>query len=212
MFRKLAFLVVAIALIASTGIALAAGTPTWWNNPNEYSSWRQVTTSGTAANAGGETQLITIIFDVPNDCPQNAVSKQVWQQIEWTVVTGAASLSDNVRTVAWGTDACPASTSNPYNDLDSGNMSNNGAFAPTHGYANGWERSRTINNSSPGWSPQCERIYTSFQIEPASSLNYRLEVQSLCLGPNAVTLSDLQATSMSTRERLLALLRSWLPR
>jgi hypothetical protein len=196
MSRKLVLVIAAIALLASTGIAVAAGTPAWWGNPGGlYPSWQHKDTAGTVANTGAQTQLITVIFDVPNVCPPNAASKDVWEQIEWTVNSGTASLSTGIRTIAWGPTSCPTSTSDPYTEDDSGNLTERGAFAPAHDYANGAERSRTITSSSPGWSPKCERIFTSFQVEPSSSLNYRLEVQSVCKGPLAVSLRDLSARS-----------------
>jgi hypothetical protein len=196
MLRKFVPVIAIVVLIASTGIAIAAGTPTWWDDSGAP-GWQQKVTEGEASNTGAQTQLITIIFDVPNNCPENATSKDVWEQISWTVNSGTATLSSDVRTIAWGTDACPASTSVPYNDLDSGNMVSKGAFDATPDYVDGWERSRTIASSSDGWSPKCERIFTSFQVEPSSSLNYRLEVQSVCNVPTAVGLRNLSAKASS---------------
>jgi hypothetical protein len=196
MLRKFVPVIAIVVLIASTGIAIAAGTPTWWDDSGAP-GWQQKSTEGDASNAGDETQLITIIFDVPNNCPADATSKDVWEQISWTVDSGTATLSTQLRTIAWGTDACPASTSYDYSDLDSGNMVSQGAFDATPDYENGWERSKNIPSTSDGWSPKCERIYTSFQVEPASSLSYRLEVQSVCNVPTAVGLRNLSAKASS---------------
>ena len=196
MLRKLVPVIAIVVLIASAGIAIAAGTPTWWDD-STAPGWQSKVTEGDASNVGAQTQLITIIFDVPNNCPENATSKDVWEQISWTVDEGTATLNSTIRTISWGTDACPDSTSDPYNDLDSNNMLQQGAFDATPDYENGWERSRNIPSTSPGWSPQCERILTTFQVEPGAALRYQLEVQSVCNVPTAVGLRNLSAQASS---------------
>ena len=90
-------------------------------------------------------------------------------------------------------------------------MTLKGAFTPS-GYDNGQERSGSLVDTSAAWSPKCERIWTGFQVEPGGSLNYKLDVQTVCLSPAAVTLSGLQARTISPVERLSALLQSWFQR
>lgn len=212
MRKSLIVLSVLLLTLILAAPVLAAGTPPWWDNPGgAYTSWHSKSTTGTIANSGGETQLTSIIFDVPNECPAGTTQKQVWQQISWTVTGGAASLQNSPRTIEWSQSACPASTSDPFDADDDANMTLKGAFTPS-GYDNGQERSGSLVDTSAAWSPKCERIWTTFQVGPGGSLNYKLEVQTVCLSPAAVTLSGLQARTISPVERLSALLQSWFQR
>jgi hypothetical protein len=198
MSRRLVLVIAAIALIASAGIAFAGGTPAWWNNPGGvYGSHQTYTTTGTTANTGGVTQLLTIIWDVPNVCPSNAAKKEVWQQISWNAPGGGVTLDTTQLggSLRWTTAVCPpGGTSVVLGPNTFVPMSEQLGFTPPSGYANGWERSASLT-FTPGSSPKCERIFTGFEVESTKSVEYKLEVQTVCTGPNAVSLRDLGAKS-----------------
>jgi len=80
-----------LAALAIYGVAFAAGTPSWWDNPDGYTSWTQTIGEGTVENTGGTAQEVLVVMDIDNTLiPDN--TKEVWAQIEWSVISGSGSL------------------------------------------------------------------------------------------------------------------------
>ena len=179
--------------LAFTTTGLAAGTPTWWDNPGSYSTWKKAITTSTIENTGDTGQYVIVIFDVDNDADTTA-HKEVWAQVEWTLNYGTGNLviGNNSHQIKWTSDSgqCPAGPTVPWDPPDNGMMADEGIFTPEYDYANGRELSYTINPQ-----PACERIEFKFWLGPHSKISYRMEVQTLCFNANAVTLSSLDAHS-----------------
>jgi hypothetical protein len=193
LLRTLIF--VSVTLIFTTTV-LAAGTPSWWDNPGGYSSWKTSSTTGTVTNTGTVAQYVTVIWDVDNDYLDNAY-KDVWAQVEWTLVqgTGYFDTTDYSHMIRWANDAanCPSGPAEPFpNPTDVAFMNDEDAFASEWGYDNGRELS--YNHIEP--QPECERLEFKFWVGPSSQIDYRLEIQTLCFyTANAVVLRDLAASS-----------------
>jgi hypothetical protein len=196
--RKLARILAIVLVVAALSTAVSAtGTPTWWDNPGgTYSSWTQTIATGSAQNSTLITQYVTAVMDVPN--VYNAEkTKDIWAQVEWTVVTGTGvfQVSSTSHKLLWhDTEGeCPVSSAVPFPDPPDGVgfMQLQGTFTPEWSYANGNEL--RYFNIDP--QPACERIEFVFTVEPGSQIDYRIEVQTVCDGPNAVRLSDLTASA-----------------
>jgi hypothetical protein len=198
LFRAICILVLSLAF---TTTALAAGTPGWWDNPDEHLTWQQSVYDGTVANTGTQQQVVTVVVDVPNTYDPDA-TKDVWAQVEWEVVQGTAEFyTDSFpgMLIRWNNDNCPATPSTPFPSPPDGfgYMTDEGTFNPENErpgsggdiYDNGNEMS--YSGIDP--QPACERIEFEFEVDPDSQLDYRIEVQTLCFGPNAVTLSAIDA-------------------
>ena len=187
---KLALALGILAAVAIYGVALAAGTPNWWDNPDGYTSWRQKIGEGTAENTGATAQDILVTMDIDNtQIPDN--HKDVWLQLEWSQVAGTGNLRTDRVAIQWTNDPCPANPQDPFpNPLGFGLMTYEGPMAngPEWGYDNGDEFSFSIDVQ-----PQCERIVFSFSLDPNSEIDYRAEAQTLCFKPTAITLQTLNA-------------------
>ena len=199
MVRKVLSVSIAVLMaLAFATIALATGTPPWWDDNNtNYTTWRKVTTTGTASNTGQQSQLVLVTIDVPNTWSSDHY-KQVWAQVEWTVTAGTVDLqlSPSILWTKEESQTCPSDPTKPFpSPYGSGTMTDEGTFTPEHGYANGREFS--YSNINP--QPTCERLEFRFTVYPNSGLDYYVEVQTVCQGPNAVRLSDFNATSGRTR-------------
>jgi hypothetical protein len=180
-----------IMSLALTTTALAAGTPTWWDNPgNTYSTWSVETDSGTVSN--NEQGLITSTVTVDTDgCPFGENDTEVWVQIEWTpsdLVSVTLKASNSLfSAVEWSDEACPATPSTSIVGTAGyglGFFTEEGTFSPLEHESEGVERSYTINSV-----PSCVRVNTSWDVEPQHNFDYHIEVQKVCTGPNAVVLS-----------------------
>ncbi len=185
-FRIVCLSVMSLAL---TTTALAAGTPTWWDNPGGYSTWSVETDSGTVSNNEQGAVVSTITVDTAG-CPFGENDTEVWVQIEWTP---SDSVSVTLRTdslykaVEWSGEACPASPSTDISGTAGYGLAflaDEGTFSPLEYESEGVERSHTINSV-----PQCVRVNTSWTVEPQQNFDYHIEVQKVCTGPNAVVLS-----------------------
>lgn len=203
LFRKFKWsisLAILVALLV-VGVVLAANTPAWWDNPGStYSTWVQLTDSGTFTNNQISAIQASVFTDVPIACTGGASQVATWAQIEWTVTSGSGSVvtTNFSKVVERTTDACPASSSDTFPATNYGFafMTEQGSFTPEF-LANGLERSYT-DNGTPGGLPSCERVQTSWLVDPLSSINYRVEVQAVCLSPTAITLRNLEVTNSST--------------
>ena len=186
---KYALVLGVFAVLAVYGVALAAGTPPWWDNPDGYTSWTQTIGDGTATNTGADAQDVLVTMDIDNILiPEN--TKEVWLQIEWSQVAGTGNLRTDRVTIQWTNDPCPASPQDPLTNVEGfGLMNYEGKMAnPEWGYDTGDEFSYSIDTQ-----PQCERIIFAFSLDPNSQIDYRAEAQTLCFKPTAITLSALNA-------------------
>ena len=55
-----------LAALAIYGIAFAAGTPGWWDNPDGYTSWTQTVASSVMENTGSAAVTVEVIMDIDN--------------------------------------------------------------------------------------------------------------------------------------------------
>jgi len=182
---KIVLAIIIFVTLTISGIAFAAGTPSWWDNPDGYTSWTQTIGDGTAANTGPVAQDVLITMDIDNtQIPDN--TKEVWMQVEWSEAVGTGYLRSDRIFIQWTNSPCPPSPKDPFpKPIGSGFMTYEGAMAggPEWGYQNGDEFSYSI-----GVQPQCERIIFSFSVDPNSEIDYRAEVQTLCFTPTAIVL------------------------
>jgi len=170
-----------VLLLILSGMALAAGTPVWWDNPKGLPNWTQTIATGTASNTGPQAQYIIAKIDVDNEY-REGYSKYVWAQVEWSLVEGTGSFQTGFtdHLIKWLNDdgSCPASPEEDYPDPDGyGFMKCEGDFAPQFGYANGYELS--YFKISP--QPACERLEIRFEVGPNSRIDYRVEIQTVCI-------------------------------
>ncbi len=184
--KGLALLLWVLALMTLT--FGASNPPFWWNNPQGYPNFHRVITTGSVFNAsvepvGGEiqAQLVTAIVDVPNVFNQS-LSKDIWVQVEWRI-TGSGEFiiaGANAPQMRWINDPmrCPANPRDPYPTPDGEAMLiDRDVFTPTHGFPLGREFS--YEGISP--QPACERLVFNFIVDPDSRIDYRIEVQTICL-------------------------------
>ena len=68
-----------VLLLVLSSMALAAGTPVWWDNPKGLPNWTQTIATGTASNTGPQAQYIIAKIDVGNEY-REGYSKYVWAQ------------------------------------------------------------------------------------------------------------------------------------
>jgi len=190
LFRAACVLVLSLAF---TTTALAAGTPVWWDNSSGYSTWQHSVYTGTASNTGTQQQEILVTVDVPNTHDPNAY-KEVWAQVEWSLVSGSGQFESDYAPIFWenAEAQCPNNPEDswPPGGPPDGFMGSEGPFTPEHTFDNGHELSYDIDPQ-----PACERIQFRFNVNSESQIDYRIEVQTLCFSPNAVTLSDSSAIS-----------------
>ena len=189
---KLVLALGVLAALAITGVAFAAGTPAWWDNPDGYTSWTQTVTTSIIENTGAAAVTVEVIMDVDNtQIPDN--TKEVWAQAEWSVLQGSGTLLTGPADalIQWTNDPCPQSPLDPLpNPLGAGLMTYRGPMDPPgpEWLAIGDEFSYSIDVQ-----PQCERLLFRFQLDPGASIDYRIEVQTLCFTPTAVTLAAFNA-------------------
>jgi hypothetical protein len=98
---------------------------------------------------------------------------------------------------------CPATPDDPWPGILSkqATLINQGSFSPAT-LTNGYERSYTFTNVNA----QCARIENQFSLGTSSSVDYKIEVQSLCFNqssPLAVTLSNTQASPLSGNNNVM---------
>jgi hypothetical protein len=164
-----------------TGFALAAGTPVWWDNPKGLPNWTRTIATGTASNTGPQAQYIIAKIDVPNTYREN-YSKYIWAQVEWSLVEGTGKFMTGFtdHLIKWlnSADQCPASPEEEYPDPDGyGFMKCEGDFAPEFGFLAGYELS--YFKITP--QPACERLEVRFEVGPNSRIDYRIEIQTVCI-------------------------------
>ncbi|MBN2354645.1 T9SS type A sorting domain-containing protein [candidate division KSB1 bacterium] len=173
---------VVFALCAMSGAALADNTPFWWDNPQGYQHWTRVVATGTASNTGPQAQFVIAKIDVPNEYRENA-SKNVWVQVEWSLVYGSGQLTlgftDHM--ILWHNDPllCPTDPTLPFPSPPSGVafMVYEGPFAPAPEFQHGNEFS--YSGITP--QPACERSEIRFEVNSESRIDYRIEIQTLCV-------------------------------
>jgi len=168
-------------LLVLTGLAAAAGTPVWWDNPKGLPNWTKTIATGTASNTGPQAQYIIAKIDVPNTYREN-YSKYVWAQVEWRLVDGTGKFMTGFtdHLIKWlnSAEQCPSSPELEYPDPDGyGFMKCEGDFAPEFGFANGYELSYTKITPQPA----CERLEIRFEVGPNSRVDYRVEIQTVCI-------------------------------
>lgn len=186
--RRSLWLALTFMILVAVNNSFAANTPWWWNNPTGISNFHRVVDAGSAFNntiyAPGEAhqaQLVTVVIDVPNLQDPN-LSKDIWAQVEWTITgSGEFNMSDTGVPIWWSLDpaGCPASPLDPYPTVNvgSGYLSNEGFMTPLNGFQNGNE----FSYSSITPQPPCERINFHFIVGPNSRIDYRVEIQTICL-------------------------------
>jgi hypothetical protein len=191
--------------LAFVTTGLAAGTPIWWDDNNTtYTTWQKKVVTGNAANNSGNSQDLLVYVDSAT-CSVGSTT-HLWMQISW-VNTGSQDVAflmgpipnEYLRRVLWTNDAsgCPASIDDPLPSYDGNSPLNNmGDFSPTDNsvpsnfpFDNGYERSYDF----PDASGTCARTTTAWTIPDGGGLEYQIEVQTVCQGPNAVTLSAIDA-------------------
>ncbi len=66
MMRKIKIILAISVLVALaiSGIAFAAGTPGWWDNPDGYTSWTQTIASSTISNTGDAALTAVVTMDI----------------------------------------------------------------------------------------------------------------------------------------------------
>ncbi len=170
-----------LAFFALAAMAIAAGTPVWWDNPKDLPNWTKTTGTGTASNTGPQAQYIIAKIDVPNQYREN-YSKYVWVQVEWSLVagTGAFMTGSTDHLIKWlnSAEQCPANPELPFPEPDgAGFMKSEGAFAPEFGFQNAFELS--YSKITP--QPACERVEVRFEVGPNSRIDYRVEIQTACI-------------------------------
>jgi hypothetical protein len=135
---------------------------------------------------GDSATYVTVIADIPN-VPDPDAYKDVWARVEWEMVEGTGYF-DSLVPFYWESnpDLCPEDPSLPFPGSFDGFVADEGTFSPEHGFENGNEMSYSSINPQPA----CERIEFRFLVQPNSQIDYRIEVQTLCFTPTAVTLSN----------------------
>ncbi len=188
MKRSLYYLTLVLLSLAAAGASFAANTPWWWNNPTHITNHFRVVESGSAFNntihppgEAHQAQLVTVIVDVPN-LQDPALSKDIWAQVEWTITgSGAFDMSATGVPLWWSLEpgGCPASPLDPFPAVNFGTgfMVHEMAMTPLHGFNHGNEFSYRITPQPP-----CERIHFHFIVGPNSRVDYRIEIQTVCLG------------------------------
>jgi hypothetical protein len=201
-------LTLVMALVMGTAVVHALNTPDWWDNPGGvYTTWN--TTGqffGNASNNTGSNQTLTIENDVAACNSGDHI--EIWMQIAW-VNTGTPNVSLRTanqfdRVVQWTTSAlgCPGNVTTPLPSYDGfGFLTNELGFTPTGNSLpgnlpldNGYERSFAFTNSTA----TCARTSTVFDIPDGAGFEYRIEVQSICVSPTAVTLQSFSTATSHT--------------
>lgn len=168
-------------LLTLTGLSFAAGTPVWWDNPKGLPNWTKTEATGTASNTGPQAQYIIAKIDVPNTYREN-YSKYVWAQVEWSLVNGTGKFMTGFtdHLIKWlnSVEQCPPTPETEYPEPDGyGFMKCEGDFVPEFGFANGYELSYTKITPQPA----CERLEVRFEVGPNSRIDYRVEIQTVCI-------------------------------
>lgn len=171
----------AVLLMVLSTALLATGTPVWWDNPKELPYHVKSVFTGTASNTGDQAQFVIAKLDVPNTYREN-LSKYVWAQVEWSLVQGTGNFQTGSfdHLIKWlnSEEQCPSSPELDYPEPDgAGFMKNEGEFTPEFGFANGYEVSYTKIMPQPA----CERLEIKFNVGPNSRIDYRIEVQTICI-------------------------------
>ena len=219
MKKTLIAMLIVLMVLGVASPALAAGTPTWWvpgNPPKGHGgpNWNYSWASGSVVNETGD-QLVTVLVDVqvPNQFNSNRY-KLVWAQAEWTPTgLNAAKTFPVTPQITYSNDPCPqivgdaltnpigpflmrpqgAGTPDPAHQNPGSNPPNL-PYTSMNEYSYGYDSTPPEANP-PGIIPQpaCERIEFKFQVGANSQADWRVEVQTLCLTPTAITLRNLQA-------------------
>ncbi|MBN2357608.1 T9SS type A sorting domain-containing protein [candidate division KSB1 bacterium] len=181
-------LLVCSVVLITVQFSWAANTPWWWSNPQGYPHFHRIVTTGSVFNASVDpvdaelqAQLVTAVVDVPNEFNE-FLAKDVWVQVEWTVSgSGEFIISGgNAPLMSWlnNPGACPVNPRDPFPTPDGqGQLMDQDVFTPAHGFDNGREFS--FDGIIP--QPACERLLFNFIIDPDSRIDYRIEVQTICL-------------------------------
>jgi hypothetical protein len=233
MKKTLIAIVIMLTVFGVASPALASGTPSWWvpgNDPKTappgYASWNHGWASGSVVNAEG-SQIIYVSVVLQVDNTYNVDNRKlVWAQAEWTPTgPNAAQTFPVTPIITYSNDPCPANVATPFvNPIGPFFMRNQGAGIPDPAhknpasnppdqpYASMSEYSFGYNSTPPelnppGINPQpaCERVEFKFQVGVQSQADWRVEVQTVCLTPTAITLRSLEAENVVASLPMLGL-------
>ena len=177
-FAWLSICVVLASLLLKVAVSADGGNPpSWWDNPDGHSTWREAKTTAepTVVNA----YSLTVSIEVPNT-PNPEAFKEVWMQVEWgSDDEGVVASNTEFPTIQWSYVGCEG----PWEPADPQPMEPAGDYVPElpSEYEFGREYATIIEPK-----PACERITVTFvDNTPTTPDNqftiwYDIEVQTLC--------------------------------
>ena len=229
-------LIVTLVLLSVFGVAspaLAAGTPPWWVPGNEpktppvgYAIWNYGWASGSVVNNGGDQIVYSSVVIQVNNVYNKDNRKLIWAQAEWTPTgLNVTQTFPITPVITYSYDPCPANVTDPLpNPIGPFFMTTQGAGIPDPAHLNPnadppapyesmREYSLGYNNAPPeanppGITPQpaCERVEFKFQVGAKSQADWRVEIQTVCLTPTAITLRSLEAGNVAASLPVLGLI------